>query len=63
MQRAASVGETLAVPTQTQQEQLEIIAAQFPNIKVALDAFIAEDLARLEREAEAQGAPWTPGRR
>ena len=63
MQRAASVGETLAVPTQTQQEQLEIIAAQFPNIKVALDAFVAEDLARLEREAEAQGAPWTPGRR
>lgn len=63
MQRAASVGETLAVPTQTQQEQLEIIAAQFPNIKAALDAFIAEDLARLEREAEAQGAPWTPGRK
>jgi hypothetical protein len=63
MQRAASYGETLAVPTKTQQEQLEIIASQFPSIKAALDAFIVEDLARLEREAEAQGAPWTPGRR
>lgn len=63
MQRAASFGESLGVPTKTQQEQLAIVASQFPSIKAALDAFIAEDLARLEREAEAQGAPWTPGRR
>lgn len=63
MNRAASFGETLGVPTQTQQQQLEIVAREFPAIKAALDAFIANDLARLEREAEAQGAPWTPGRR
>lgn len=63
MNRAASFGETLGVPTQTQQQQLEIVAREFPAIKQALDAFIATDLARLEREAEAQGAPWTPGRR
>jgi hypothetical protein len=53
----------LAEPTQTQQRQLEIVARDFPAIKAALDAFIADDLARLERAAEAQGAPWTPGRR
>ena len=63
MNRAASFGETLGVPTATQQQQLEIVAREFPAIKQALDAFIATDLARLEREAEAQGAPWTPGRR
>jgi photosystem II stability/assembly factor-like uncharacterized protein len=63
MQRAASFGETLGVPTKTQQEQLEIVAREFSAIKTSLDAFIANDLARLEREAEAQGAPWTPGRR
>jgi hypothetical protein len=63
MNRAASFGETLGVPTQTQQQQLEIVAREFPAIKAALDAFIANDFARLEREAEAQGAPWTPGRR
>lgn len=63
MNRAASFAETLGVPTQTQQQQLEIVAREFPAIKQALDEFIANDLARLEREAEAQGAPWTPGRR
>ena len=62
MQRAVSFGE-LSMPTKTQQEQLEIVSREFPAIKAALDAFIATDLARLEREAEAQGAPWTPGRR
>lgn len=63
MQRAASFGESLGVPTKTQQDQLGIVASQFPSIKAALDAFIATDMAKLERDAEAQGAPWTPGRR
>jgi photosystem II stability/assembly factor-like uncharacterized protein len=63
LNRAASFGETLGVPTRTQMDQLEIVAREFPAIKAALDAFVANDLARLEREAEAQGAPWTPGRR
>ncbi|MBX3174406.1 MAG: hypothetical protein KF709_08325 [Gemmatimonadaceae bacterium] len=63
MNRAASFGGTLAPPTGTQREQLAIVAREHPGIKAALDAFIAEDLARLEREAERQGAPWTPGRK
>jgi hypothetical protein len=45
------------------ERQLEIVARDFPAIQAALRAFIDTDLARLEREAEAQGAPWTPGRR
>ena len=61
--RAASFGGTLAAPTATQERQLEIVARDFPAIKTALDIFIAEDFTRLERAAEAQGAPWTPGRR
>ncbi len=61
--RATSIGGSLAAPTGTQKEQLELVAQQYPAIKQALDAFIATDLAKLEREAEAQGAPWTPGRR
>jgi photosystem II stability/assembly factor-like uncharacterized protein len=63
MGRAASFGGTLAAPTATQERQLEIVARDFPAIKAELDAFIAEDFLRLERAAEAQGAPWTPGRR
>ena len=61
--RATSIGGTLAPPTGTAQQQLEIVAREYPAIKAALDAFITNDLAKLERDAEAQGAPWTPGRR
>ncbi len=61
--RATSIGGTLLPPTGTQQQQLELVAQQYPAIKAALDAFVATELAKLEREAEAQGAPWTPGRR
>lgn len=63
LNRAAGFGGTLAPPTGTQRDQLGIVAREYPGIKAALDAFIAEDLARVEREAERQGAPWTPGRR
>ncbi len=63
LNRATSLGGTLLPPTGTQMEQLEIVQREFPAIKEALDAFLANELARLEREAEAQGAPWTPGRR
>jgi hypothetical protein len=63
MGRAASFGGTLGAPTATQEQQLQIVARDFPAIKAALDAFITGDFARLERAAEAQGAPWTPGRR
>lgn len=63
MGRAASFGGTLLPPTGTQERQLEIVARDFPTILAAMRAFIAEDMARLETAAEAQGAPWTPGRK
>ena len=62
MGRASSFGGTLQAPTGTQERQYEIVARDFPAIQAALRAFIDEDMARLEAAAEAQGAPWTPGR-
>ena len=40
----------------------EIAAAQFAETLAALRTLIESDLAAIEREAEAAGAPWTPGR-
>jgi len=62
MNTAASFGGTLGGPTGTQRRQLEIVAAEFPAIHAALKSFVETDLPALERAAEAQGAPWTPGR-
>ena len=59
---AVGFGGSLAAPTGTQRRQLEIVRERFPAIQAALQAFIANDLAALERKAEAEGAPWTPGR-
>jgi len=61
MNTAAGVGG-LTEPTGTQKRQLEIVRERFPAIHAALKAFVETDLPRLEQAAEAQGAPWTPGR-
>ncbi len=61
MNTAAGVGG-LTEPTGTQKSQLEIVRQRFPAIYTALKAFVETDLPRLEQAAEAQGAPWTPGR-
>lgn len=61
MNTAASFG-SMGEPTGTQKAQLEIVRAKFPAINEALKAFVANDLAALERKAESEGAPWTPGR-
>ncbi len=61
MNSAAGVGG-LTEPTGTQKRQLEIVRERFPAIHAALKAFVETDLPRLEQAAEAQGAPWTPGR-
>ncbi|MEY4607869.1 MAG: hypothetical protein RL625_86 [Gemmatimonadota bacterium] len=58
---ATNVG-SLGEPTGTQRRQLAIVKERFPAIQAALDAFIATDLRALETKAEAEGAPWTPGR-
>jgi hypothetical protein len=55
-------GGGLSGPTITQRQQLSIVQQRFPAIHAAITAFVDTDLAALERKAEAEGAPWTPGR-
>jgi len=49
-------------PTQTQQNQYTAAAQDFQTVLVQLRQLIEVDLARLEKQLEAAGAPWTPGR-
>ncbi len=49
-------------PTQTQQNQYAAAAQDFEGVLVQLRQLIEVDLARLEKQLEAAGAPWTPGR-
>jgi photosystem II stability/assembly factor-like uncharacterized protein len=51
-----------ARPTQTQQHQYTAAAQDFEGVLVQLRQLIEVDLARLEKQLEAAGAPWTPGR-
>jgi photosystem II stability/assembly factor-like uncharacterized protein len=49
-------------PTQTQLDQYAAAAAEFEGTLNQLRQLIETDLARLEKQMEAAGAPWTPGR-
>jgi hypothetical protein len=51
-----------ARPTQTQHNQYAAAAQDFESVLVQLRQLIEVDLARLEKQLEAAGAPWTPGR-
>lgn len=51
-----------ARPTQTQQNQYAAAAQDFEAVLVQLRQLIEVDLAQLEKQLEAAGAPWTPGR-
>ncbi|HYW69694.1 MAG TPA: hypothetical protein VE961_01590, partial [Pyrinomonadaceae bacterium] len=51
-----------ARPTQTQIDQYAAAAAEFEGTLSALRQLIEVDLAKLEKQMEAAGAPWTPGR-
>jgi photosystem II stability/assembly factor-like uncharacterized protein len=53
--------ESQSAVTGNYRDSYEIAAAQFPDILDELKA-IAADLATLEAELEADGAPWTPAR-
>jgi len=52
----------LAKPTQTHVEDYNIAAAEFAEQLSKLHALVEVDLAKLEKDMEAAGAPWTPGR-
>lgn len=51
-----------ARPTQTQQNQYTAAAQDFEGVLSQLRQLIEVDLSRLEKQLEAAGAPWTPGR-
>ena len=51
-----------ARPTQTQAEQYNAAAQEFAGVLAQLRQLIEVDLIRLEKQLEAAGAPWTPGR-
>ncbi|HKY41626.1 MAG TPA: hypothetical protein VJM50_00920, partial [Pyrinomonadaceae bacterium] len=51
-----------ARPTQTQHSQYNAAAQDFETVLAQLRQLIETDLSRLEKQLEAAGAPWTPGR-
>jgi len=51
-----------ARPTQTQIDQYAAAAQDFETALNQLRQLIEGDLAKLEKQMEAAGAPWTPGR-
>ena len=55
--------ETRQTPTATQRASLRIAAGEFEGLLGELRPLIDEDLAGLEADLEAAGAPWTPGRK
>ncbi len=54
---------TRQMPTATQRRNIEIASNEFVSLKQELSTLIETDLAQLESDLEAAGAPWTPGRR
>ena len=53
---------SLAKPTQTHQDDYAIASQELTTQSSKLKTLIQIDLARLESEMNAAGAPWTPGR-
>ncbi len=56
-------GERFALtkPTQTHLDDYNIAASEFAEGLSKLHALVEVDLAKLEKDMEAAGAPWTPG--
>ncbi len=52
----------LARPTQSHVDDYNIAAAEFAGQLSNLHALVEVDFAKLEKDMEAAGAPWTPGR-
>jgi hypothetical protein len=53
---------TTSAPTGTQQRAYDFVAGRFGDVLDRLRTLVNQDLRKLEDEAEAAGAPWTPGR-
>ena len=54
---------TRQMPTATQRRNIQIARDDFGDFGMELTALLDNDLAQLEADLEAAGAPWTPGRR
>ena len=53
---------SLAKPTQSHIDSYNIAAAEFGEQLGKLRTLVEVDLSKLEKDMEAAGAPWTPGR-
>ncbi len=53
---------TTGDPTNTLRHEYDVAAAAFETLLPRVKTLIEADLRDLERDAEAAGAPWTPGR-
>jgi photosystem II stability/assembly factor-like uncharacterized protein len=53
---------SLAKPTESHVDSYNIAAAEFAEQLAKVHALVESDLAKLEKDMEAAGAPWTPGR-
>ena len=53
---------SLAKPTQSHLDSYNIAAAEFAEQLAKLRTLVEVDLTKLEKDMEAAGAPWTPGR-
>ena len=60
--RAGRNTDSTADITATHQREYRIASELFSDLRCRLDDLLKNDLAVLEQEAEAIGAPWTPGR-
>ena len=55
--------ETRQAPTDTQRRAIETASAEFATVARAVAQIIEGELAQIEADLEAAGAPWTAGRR
>ena len=53
---------TTQPPTQTHRESLELAEAELAPLAAKLRQTIEVELAAIEKQLNALGAPWTPGR-
>jgi len=57
-----AIGGSSVAPTQTARDAYDLIAGEVDDVLAELRDLIEDDLAKLEAQLEAAGAPWTPGR-
>lgn len=53
---------TTSAPTQTHRESLAAAEKEFADVRTRLRQAVDTDLAAIEKQLDALGAPWTPGR-